>query len=253
MLKLEGMTPREKISYTVLLTFGLLLTIVFAVWWFNPSHLSHNFHGIAHINDYILFFVLSYIVWHQIVMELFSWYVAAYVKHPDHTITPKPNMRVAYLTAFVPGSEPYDILEKTLIAMVGVDYPHDTWLLDEGNDPIARAICARHGVHHYSRNGIPRFNTIDGKFARKTKGGNYNSWLHHYDKKYDIVAQHDVDFIPTKNFLTRTLGYFSDPSVAFVGTPQVYGNLEDSWITRGQQNKHMVFMDRFKKGFMVMI
>ena len=248
-LKLEGMTPQEKVVYFILLTIGLGMTTAFGLWWLQPSHMAHNFGGALHVFDYVFFIVLTYITWHHILMELFSWYVAAYVKHPDHTIPPQKGLRVAYLTAFVPGSEPYHILEETLAAMVQVEYPHDTWLLDEGNDSVARTICEKYGVHHYSRKGQEHFNTVEGKFTKKTKGGNYNSWLHHHDKDYDIVAQHDVDFVPKKNFLTRTLGYFRDPSVAFVGTPQVYGNLDESWITRGAAEQTYGFYGPLQKGF----
>jgi cellulose synthase (UDP-forming) len=248
LIKNEGMTNEERISYYILLTGGLILTIAFGVWWFEPTHIAHNFHGVPHIFDYLFFIILTYIVWHPILMELFGWYVAASVKYPQETEAPEPGLRVAYVTAFVPGSEPYSLLEKTVAAMVQVDYPHDTWLLDEGDDPTAKEICRRYGVHHYSRKGKSEFNTVGGRFAKKTKGGNYNAWLHHYDTSYDIVAQHDIDFIPVKNFLTRTLGYFRDPSVAFVGTPQVYGNLDTSWITRGAAEQTYGFYGPLQKG-----
>jgi cellulose synthase (UDP-forming) len=248
-VKLDGMTGSEKTQLRVLIVFGLALTIIFGAWWFEPRHISQNFHGLAHIFDILIFIVLSYIVWQQIVMEVFAWYVATQIRHPDHTIAPEPGLRVAYATAFVPGSEPYDILERTLESMVAVDYPHDTWLLDEGNDDTAKALCKKYGVHHFSRRGKSEFNTEIGSFQRKTKGGNYNSWLHHYKHRYDILAQHDVDFIPSKNFLTRTLGYFKDSDVAFVGTPQVYGNLSESWIAHGAAQQTWGFYGFYQKGF----
>lgn len=243
------MTRTERVYFVFLTFFGISLTTIFGVWWFDSSHVSQNFAGGKHIFDYILFVILSYIVWHHILMELFAWYIAAYAKHPAPALVPQNNLRVAYLTAFVPGAEPYSVLEKTLEAMAAVDYPHDTWLLDEGNDDEAKRICIKHGVNHYSRNGIEHFNTVNGKFAKKTKGGNYNSWLHHYDTHYDIVAQHDMDFIPTKDFLTQTLGYFRDPNVAFVGTPQIYGNLDESWIARGAAEQTYGFYGPLQKGF----
>jgi cellulose synthase/poly-beta-1,6-N-acetylglucosamine synthase-like glycosyltransferase len=246
---LDGMTMRQKMQFTLLVAGGLLLTITFAVWWFRPEHIAQNFHGPAHIFDVLIFIVLSYIVWQQIVMEVFAWYVAAHISHPDHGTAPSPSLRVAYATAFVPGSEPYDILERTLAAMVAVDYPHDTWLLDEGNDDTAKALCEKYGVFHFSRKGKSKFNTEEGSFQRKTKGGNYNSWLHHYKRHYDILAQHDVDFIPRKDFLMRTLGYFSDSDVAFVGTPQIYGNLKESWIAHGAAQQTWGFYGFYQKGF----
>jgi len=247
--KMAGMDRRQRIQFFALLFIGLGVTAAFGIWWFEPHHIAQNFGGAFHLFDYVLFVVLTYIVWHQIVMELFAWYVAAHVKEPDRSIVPEDGLRVAYCTAFVPGAEPYSILERTLEAMVGVDYPHDTWLLDEGDDAEAKAICKRHGVHHYSRKGKDEFNTDSGRFVRKTKGGNYNSWLHHHDQEYDIVAQHDVDFIPRKDFLVRSLGYFRDPSVAFVGGPQVYGNLDESWIARGAAEQTYGFYGLMQKGF----
>ena len=216
--KVNEMSKKEALVYYLFLTIGLVLTVVWATWWFRIDHVSQNFSGRVHIFDYVLFITLSYIVWHHILMEVFGWIIAAHMKHPLY-IPPQPNMRVAYLTAFVPGSEPYSLLEQSLEAMVSVEYPHDTWLLDEGNDDVAKEICARLGVKHYSRKGKDQFNTVSGHFMHKTKGGNYNSWLHHYLNDYDVVAQHDMDFKPKPNFLMRTLGYFQDPSVAFIGTP----------------------------------
>ncbi len=223
--------------------------MAFGIWWFLPGHVPDNFSGWWHIIDYVLFIFLSYIVWHEIIMELFCWYVAKFIQKPTACEAPEKNLRVAYITAFVPGAEPYDILEKTLYAMTAVDYPHDTWLLDEGNDEIVKSICQKLGVKHYSRKNHTEFNTIAGKFAKKTKGGNYNSWFHGHGLEYDIIAQHDVDFIPKKNFLTRTLGYFRDPLVAFVGGPQVYGNTETSWIARGSAEQTYGFYGSMQRGF----
>ena len=91
--------------------------------------------------------------------------------------------------------------------MVNAEYPHDTWLLDEGDSPEVKEICRQYGVMHFSRHGRSEFNTPVGKFTR-TKGGNHNSWYEVYGNDYDIVAQIDTDFVPKKNFLTDTLGYF---------------------------------------------
>ncbi|MDO8624147.1 MAG: glycosyltransferase family 2 protein [bacterium] len=247
--KLDDMTRAERVVFICLVTVGVILTLTFGIWWFQAGHISHNFNGVWHALDYVIFIVLSYIVWHHIIMEIFSWYIAAHIKRPEPPPVPEGGLKVAYLTAFVPGAEPYDVLERTLTAMAGVDYPHDTWLLDEGDDEGAKAICAAHGVKHYSRKGKDHLNTSVGKFKKKTKEGNYNAWLHHYDHEYDIVAQHDVDFIPRKDYLMRTLGYFKDSDVAFVGAPQVYGNRSESWIARGAAEQTYGFYGPLQKGF----
>jgi cellulose synthase (UDP-forming) len=248
-LKTDVMTRNERVIFIIGVGFGLFLTFLLASWWFLPLHIPNNFPGYWHIFDFLLFIILSYIVWHPIIMELFLWYNASYIRHPKPIQAPAEGLRVAYLTAFVPSSEPFDMLERNLAAMIEVEYPHDTWLLDEGNDPRAKEICHRLGVKHYSRHGKEEFNTEKGRFAKKTKGGNYNSWLHHYVDDYDIIMQHDVDFLPSKDLFTRTLGYFNDPEVAFVGLPQVYGNIKESWIARGAAQQTYSFYGTLQKGF----
>jgi len=248
-VKIEEKTTPQKIKFALLLTIGMGLTTIFGIWWFLPQHIPHNFSGTLHLFDFVLFFALTLVVWQEISMEVLAWYAADYIKHPRTPYPPQDGLRVAYLTAFVPGVEPYSLLEKTLKAMVGVSYSHDTWLLDEGNDEEAKRICKQYGVRHFSRKDKDEFNTAGGKFAAKTKGGNYNAWLHHYAEQYDIVAQHDVDFIPRKDYLTRTLGYFRDQQVAFVGTPQVYGNQKESWIARGAAEQTYGFYGAIQKGF----
>lgn len=241
------MSRTERLVYLFLLGLGILLTASFAYWWFQPHHLPDNFSGRGTFFDLALFGLLTYVVWHQIINELFIWQVAWKMKKIKW-LRPEPNKKVAFLTAFVPEKEPYDILERTLRAMMETDYPHDTWLLDEGDDPRAQEICRRLGVNHYSRKGKSAYNTAEGPYKMKTKGGNYNSWFDQYSKNYDYVAQLDVDFSPKKNFLIRTLGYFRHPQVAFVGTPQIYGNQETSWIARGAAEQAFNFYGSTQRG-----
>ncbi len=242
------MNFREKKVAQGLFFLGAIATAIFGTWWFQPTHIPHNFAGVSHMLDFVLFFGLSYIVWYQIINELFYWY-NAYLMRCAIPMKPEKDLSVAFLTAFVPGSESYEILEKNLKAMVAVDYPHDTWLLDEGNDEIAKKICKKYGVFHFSRKNVEQYNTLDGEFKLKTKAGNYNSWFDSHGIEYHIVAQVDVDFIPKKNFLTSTLGYFKDPKVAFVGTPQIYGNQDESWIARGAAEQAFSFYGPMQQGF----
>ncbi|HSW79218.1 MAG TPA: glycosyltransferase family 2 protein [Candidatus Saccharimonadales bacterium] len=248
LLKASVMNKRQRIFFGILMAIGVLLTSIFGIWWFEPSHIAANYHGWKHAFDFVLFGVVSYVIWHQLVSEAFSWTVVKDMKHPYY-MKPKPGMRVAFLTAFVPGKEPYEMLENTLKAMVAVDYEHDTWLLDEGNDRKAKEICKRLGVHHFSRKNNPEYNLPYGPYMAKTKGGNHNAWHDRHGDDYDFVAQMDIDFIPRKDFLTLTLGYFKDPKVAFVGTPQIYGNTEESWIAQGAAEQAYGFYGNLQKGY----
>ena len=92
----------EKYITHALVFVGFLIVAVFAKWWFTNKHIPQNFSGTWHLLDYTFFVLLSYVVWHQILNELLSWEVALWMRKPRH-MSAKPGMRVALLTAFVPG------------------------------------------------------------------------------------------------------------------------------------------------------
>ena len=147
---------------------------------------------------------------------------------------PSGKLRIAAVTTFVPSHEPLDMLERSLVAMLGMQEPHHTWVLDESNSDAVRALCDRLGVRHFSRAGEPRYNQLSGAFRSNTKHGNYNSWCERNGfNDYDVLAMFDPDHIPDVTYLHRTLGYLSDPRVAFVQPPQVYYNQAASFVARG--------------------
>jgi beta-mannanase len=109
-------------------------------------------------------------------------------------------------------------------------------------------MCQRLGVNHFSRKGIPRYNQPEGHFKAKTKGGNHNAWRDQNDSKYDFVAQMDMDYAPNPDYLERTLGYFRDPKVAFVGSPQIYGNQNENFISKGSAEQAFIFYGPMQMG-----
>ena len=241
------MTNKEKAVFYGLVAVGLALTFAFGVEWFLPQHVPRNFQGPWHIFDYLLFILVSYIVWHEIVSNLLLWMVSEKIERPPYQI-PKEGLKVAFITTFVPKSEPLSLLHKILPALQAVDYRHDSWLLDEGASKEAEAICKQYGVKYFTRSGVSRYNTDGGQFAVKTKGGNHNAWYDAHGHEYDIVAQIDTDFIPNRDFLTKTLGYFNDPNIAFVGTPQIYGNTDKSFVAKGAAEQSYSFYGPILRG-----
>jgi cellulose synthase (UDP-forming) len=110
-------------------------------------------------------------------------------------------------------NEPVALLRRTLLAVVNTEYPHQTWLLDDGRRPEMEALARELGCRYQTRPD-----------NRDSKAGNLNSAL--LQSKADYIAVFDADHAPKKSFLIRTLGYFLDPSVAFVQTPQDFYNLD---------------------------
>ena len=114
---------------------------------------------------------------------------------------------------FIPTyDEPAFILRRTIIGCQSITYPHKTiYLLDDTRRAEIRALAAELGCEYMTR--------PDNKHA---KAGNLNHALSLTNG--DLVASFDADFVPTRNFLQRTVGFFQDPQVALVQTPQSFYN-----------------------------
>jgi cellulose synthase (UDP-forming) len=113
-------------------------------------------------------------------------------------------------------NEPLDIVLRTAVAARDITYPHQTWILDDGDRPEFAEAARRIGVGYIVRGpdweGRPRF----------AKAGNVNNAL--FQTSGEFIAVLDADQVPEPHFLDRVLGYFDDPEVAFVQTPQQFWN-----------------------------
>ena len=165
--------------------------------------------------------------------KLFRWFLLLYMKRPK-PMPANPDWNVGVATTFVPGAEPFDMLEDTLKALIALDYPHDTWVLDEGDNNQVKLMCQRLGVNHFSRRNLPQYQTETGVFRSHSKHGNYNAWLYEIGfKQYEIITAFDPDQVTDPAFLPHVLGYFEDPKVGYVQVAQTYYNQKASFIARG--------------------
>lgn len=242
------MTRRERLVYWLLMLAGVTSLLVFYGWWFMPTHIPTNFSGPWRGLDLLIYAILTLVLSHRIFMDVYVWVVARKIKPIVAAPEPEPGLKVAFITTFVPGVEGIDLLIRTLPAMLDVDYPHEVWLLDEGDDPDARALAASLGVRYFTRHGRREYNLPAGPFTKKTKGGNHNAWYDSHGHTYDIVAQIDTDFIPRRDFLTATLGHFRNPRMGWVVTPQIYGNADDNFVARGAAEQQYTFYGPVLRG-----
>lgn len=211
----------------VFIALSVLLTAAvgtFAQYWFTlpDARVYPVLYGLATIG-----------VFYLVAVWVMPWVALARMQRPVY-IAPKPGWRVAAITTFTPPLESIEMLEQTLTAMVALEYPHDSWVLDEGDVPEVRALCARLGARHFTRHNRPDYQAPIGPYAARTKFGNLNAWLAEPESaEYELVAAFDPDHVPERNYLTRTLGYFSDPGVGYVQPAQFYYNQDASLVARG--------------------
>ncbi len=132
---------------------------------------------------------------------------------------------------FIPTyNEDIAVVRRTVIAAKAMDYPHETWVLDDGNRPEIRTLAAELGVRYLAR--------ADNTHA---KAGNLNHALQH--SRADFIATFDADHAPRRDFLLKTLGFFADERVAFVQTPQDFYNL-DSFQNRTDERQRRAWSEQ---------
>ncbi|MGC9526332.1 MAG: glycosyltransferase [Limnospira sp.] len=120
--------------------------------------------------------------------------------------------------------EPSFILRRTVIGCQALDYPHKkVYLLDDTRRPEVQKLAAELGCHYLTR---------PNNFA--AKAGNLNHALEFTEG--ELIAVFDADFIPTKNFLNRTVGFFKDKNTALVQTPQSFYNPDPIARNLGLEN-----------------
>lgn len=110
-------------------------------------------------------------------------------------------------------NEPVWVVRRTLLGALAISYPHQTYLLDDGKRPEMRRLARELGAGYITR--------PDNSGA---KAGNLNWAIGRTSGEFIVIF--DADHVALPGFLDQTLGYFTDPKVAFVQTPQEFYNVE---------------------------
>ena len=125
----------------------------------------------------------------------------------------RPLRRLPRVAVVIPTyNEGPEILVPTIAAAVAMEPAHETWVLDDGERPEVERLAAAIGAKYLAR-----------PTHEHAKAGNLNHALGVIDA--DILAVLDADHVAAPEFLAATLGYFSDPKVALVQTPQDFYNV----------------------------
>jgi cellulose synthase/poly-beta-1,6-N-acetylglucosamine synthase-like glycosyltransferase len=234
----------HRVRAALMLGAAPLLSLVLLGWLLQPVHWTERdypAHDFLPVLDTVMLVSIGLIEFFR-CMNVLSNAHATLVARDPVPVVPETGTRVAFLTSFVPGKEPLAMVTKTLEAAAGLRHRGllHIWLLDEGDDPEVKEVCARLGVHHFTRKGVAEWNQAKGPHRARTKHGNYNAWLRAHGDDYDYFASVDTDHVPLPNYLERMLGFFRDPDVGFVIGPQVYGNY-DNPITKAAESQQFLF------------
>ncbi|EMR03956.1 glycosyltransferase family 2 protein [Cesiribacter andamanensis] len=198
----------------------LLLTLLIFVGIGLLALFLWGFSTVVAIGHPVLYALLTLSLLFKLVRLLFEWYHYTGIRTPKVPLTPAAKAyRVDMLTTACPG-EPQEMIEETLRAMVAVDYPHTTYLCDEGNDPYLKALCQELGAVHVTRSS-----------RTHAKAGNINNALQQATGELCVIL--DPDHVPSPDFLQKVLPHFDDPQTGYVQVVQAYKNQSESLVARG--------------------
>lgn len=213
----------ERALLGLLLFLGVQSVVYFGIWWFRAEH----------VNDAVLFTLLSFATWYGVFRIMVGWYNAFHVEQPE--VAPaREAISVAIFTTAAPG-EPYEMFVRTLAAARAIRYPHTTYLLDDTRDPRFAALAAEMGAVHLELLDIPG-----------AKAGKINAALARTTEEFILVL--DPDHVPFPQFFDRILGAFDDPEVGFVQVAQAYGNLRESFVARAAAEQTFAFYGPIMQG-----
>ena len=116
--------------------------------------------------------------------------------------------------------EPVELVIATARAALAIEHSHETWILDDGDRADMRAAAEAHGIGYVTRSE----DWTDR--PRHAKAGNLNNALFMTEGEFMLIL--DADQVPDPRILDRTLGWFQDPEVALVQTPQFFVNVTES-------------------------
>jgi cellulose synthase (UDP-forming) len=181
--------------------------------------------GIAYLTWRYAFSLNRHALWFAIPLVLAETYgflnTALFVFmmwRPIRRVSPEPlegGTVDVFITTY---NEPVDLVRLTIEAALRIDWPRlEVYVLDDGARPQMRALAAELGSGY-----ITRGEEWTGK-PRHAKAGNINNALLTTDGEFILIL--DADQIPDRRIVRRTIGYFRDPGLAFVQTPQHFYNV----------------------------
>ncbi|MDB9312724.1 glycosyltransferase [Spirulina sp. CS-785/01] len=108
--------------------------------------------------------------------------------------------------------EPAAILKRTIVGCQAINYSHkNIYLLDDTQRSEIEQLARELDCNYLTR-----------PTNHHAKAGNLN---HALPKTHgELILVFDADFVPTQNFITRTIGFFSNPEIGLLQTHQHFYN-----------------------------
>ena len=191
------------------------------------------FRGLYELNAFDLSIMIPYFLVLAVLASFGLhryWLVYSYVKYRRNTPPAPPDLTVwPKVTVQLPIYNERYVIERLVDAVARFDYPRELLqiqVLDDSTDEtqqVARACVERHQALGLNVCHVRRTNREGYKAGALAEGLNSATG--------EFVAIFDADFLPSPDFLRRTLPYLADPKIAMVQTRWTYLNRDYSALT----------------------
>ncbi|MFI3245719.1 MAG: glycosyltransferase [Ferrimonas sp.] len=212
--------PKLELIWQCFITINLVIGAWYISWrWLN----SLNFDALWFAIPLVLAETLAYIG--LVFFSVNLWKVKDVpTSYPPKTINaclsePLSQDRPIRIDLFFPTyDEDVDLVRLSIIDALKITYPHEIQqeihILDDGKRTEMASLAAELNVNYITRESNIGF-----------KAGNLRNAMEQTDGDFIVIC--DADTRPFKTIIENTLGYFTDPNVAWVQTPQWFFDIPE--------------------------
>ncbi|HBB33132.1 MAG TPA: cellulose synthase [Cyanobacteria bacterium UBA8803] len=232
-LQMEGQKPSKKTSEYLHLFLVLLSLLTTA------RYLYYRVSYTLNLDDWLngIFSLLLFVAeLYAILTLVLAYFQTLKIKDRESVdLSLYPEASWPKVDIYIPTyNEDVEIVRKTTLAALAIDYPADKkhiYVLDDGRAEKykARRVELRQMCEELGATMLTRDNNDHAK------AGNINTAFRRTDGELVLIL--DCDHMPVKHFLKHTVGFFFDPQVAFVQTPHWFYNpdpFERNLLTKGK-------------------
>lgn len=225
----EGVAPITSsriLNTTVLFLFAApIVILLYGSFVFDPTNADNIFlYGMQVMADAIAILALLGL-WITVLLDVIvvQHHRRNYPHSPSFLTEKNPTIDVFVTVA----GEDISLIRDTLLAAVEMDYPHHTYVLDDGQSQKVRVLAEELGVRYITR-----------EERRHAKAGNVNNGLSMSTAEFFAIF--DADQVPKKDFIMKLLPYMENPKLAMAQSPQSFANIH-SFIAAGTAQAQDVF------------
>ena len=201
-------SPRREAVFHFLATISLMLGAWYIIWRWGWS-----------LNTNALWFAVPLVMAETVAFIGMCLFIFNVWKVKDYPMQPPPES--ATVDVFIATySEDPELVRLSIRDAMRMHYPHSHALdlrvhvCDDGKRPEMQRVAQEEGAGYITRTGNEGY-----------KAGNLRHAVEHTSGEFIVICDADTRVFPT--LLEHTLGYFRDPDVAWVQTPQWFFDLPE--------------------------